>query len=84
MPLPNTAMVLPPADKAPLCAALSIPLARPDIIVKPASASSAARRWAAAKPYPDARREPTIAIDILSFLVSQFSIVNNSSFRYTF
>ena len=40
-PCPNTAIVLPPTESAPMCAAVSIPFARPETMVTPKLASSA-------------------------------------------
>ena len=61
-PLARTAIVRPPALRAPRCAAESTPLARPEITVSPTLASEPASRSAIRTPYGVLRRDPTRAM----------------------
>ena len=63
-----TAIVLAFAVSAPWWAAVSIPLARPEEMVKPAEPSRWAKREACSFPYRLHLREPTIATFMLSCL----------------
>ena len=60
---PNTAMVKPPASRAPRCAAESMPRAIPLTTVTWRRARSAPRRLATSRAYGDAARDPTMATE---------------------
>ncbi len=62
MPVPNTAIVRPPASSAARCETVSIPSARPDTTVTPAFARRPATSAAFARPSSLACRVPTTAM----------------------